>query len=311
MAKRKHKKIKAVKGWPINMLLLIAITGAVVVFSYYYSIWRYNNDVSSLKKEYKEILNQERKILPSKTQGEVLSTIVERNVGRDDERIRLPIILYHYVEVVKDKGDTIRQSLNINPYIFEKQLKDLKDNGYTTYYVKDIPGILNGGIKTNDKSVVLTFDDGYEDFYTDAFPIIQKYKTKVTLYVVYDFIGRKGFLNKQELVDIAKSGLVEIGSHAVDHISMSWIATSEAKWQITRSKSLLEELLGIEITTFAYPYGGFNAITADFVKEASYSAAVSVMPGVYHTNDEIFHLTRYRAGMLGDSPVKVLEKLKK
>lgn len=304
MVKRKHKKIKAFKRWPLNIWPLIVITGVVVVFSYFYSIWRYNNDMSSLKKEYKEILNQQQKVTPTKIPGEVLSTIVERNV-------RLPIILYHYVEVVKDKGDTIRQSLNINPYIFEKQLKDLKDNGYTAYYVKDIPGILNGDIKINDKSVVLTFDDGYEDFYTDAFPIIQKYKTKVTLYVVYDFIGRKGFLNKQELVDIANSGLVEIGSHAVDHISMSGIATSEAKWQITRSKSLLEELLGIEIKTFAYPYGGFNAKTIDFVKEASYSAAVSVMSGVYHTNDEIFHLTRYRAGMLGDSPVKVLEKLKK
>lgn len=302
MVNRKRKKVKIIRKQTRSPWALAAVLVALVALAYGYSVLSYNDAILSLKNEYREIIKEEKKY--AKAEGQVLSVKIEKS-------IRLPIILYHYVEVVKDDKDTIRKSLNINPYIFEKQLKDLKDHNYKTYFVKDIPGIFKGKVPYTTKSVILTFDDGYEDFYTDAFPLLKKYNTKATLYVVHSFIGQKGFLNKEQLSEIIKSGLVEIGSHAVNHINMAAIAPEHAKWQIFQSKTLLEELLKIKIDTFAYPYGGFDEKTSQFVKEASYSAAVSVVPGSYQSKDVLFFLPRYRAGTFIDNTVKTLEALEK
>ncbi len=266
----------------------------------------------SLQKEYQSIVEQEDQFLKS---GEVLSgSEPELRDGRkkvNEKKIKLPIILYHYVEVVKDENDTIRKSLNINPYVFERQLRDLRDNGYQTYYVKDIPDIVSGKMKISTRSAALTFDDGYEDFYTDAFPLLKKYKIKSTLYMVHDFIGRKGFMSKKQLSELVRSNLVEIGSHAVDHISLRGVTPKQAKFQIAESKDLLEESLGIEIKTFAYPYGGYTDDVITQVKNKRYTAAVTVVPGSFYSSDDLYSLPRYRAGMFGDSMVKVLESLKK
>ena len=84
--------------------------------------------------------------------------------------------MYHYVEYVKDPLDTIRKSLSITPFVFDKELEEIKNNNYQTLFVKEIPKIFKGDLHYNSKSIALTFDDGYEDFYTDAFPLLKKYK---------------------------------------------------------------------------------------------------------------------------------------
>ncbi|MCL5970913.1 MAG: polysaccharide deacetylase family protein [Patescibacteria group bacterium] len=225
-------------------------------------------------------------------------------------QIRLPIILYHYVEYVKDPGDFIRRGLDVTPRNFEEQLKSLKNNQYQTYFIKDIPRIMEGKIKYSTPSAVLTFDDGFEDFYTDAFPLLKKYKTKATIYVVYNFIGHPNYMNKSQLQEVINSGLVELGSHSLNHVNLASEAASLAKKEIADSKKKLEEDFGIIVETFAYPYGAFNKTTLDLVKEASYSAAVTVKPGMIQTEENIFKLLRIRPGIFsGGDMVKILEKI--
>ncbi len=227
-------------------------------------------------------------------------------------RIRIPIVMYHYVEYVKDAGDTTRIKLNINPFTFENELKSLTQNGYSTYFVKDVPAMIEGGLKPPEKSVVLTFDDGYEDFYTYAFPLLKKYNVKATIYIVYDFIGRKGFMNDAQLREIIASNLVEIGSHTLDHLALKQAPVAVARAQIIDSKKKLEDRFGITVETFAYPYGSFGQEAINLAKEAGYTAAVSVIPGVYQIKDNLFYLSRVRAGMLsGINASGVLESLKK
>lgn len=210
----------------------------------------------------------------------------------------IPIVMYHYVEYVEDEGDTIRKSLNIVPHLFDAQLAEIERLEYETYFVRDVPGLLRGDITTDKKPVVLTFDDGYLDFYTDAFPILQKYNMKATVYVVYNFIGGSGFMNAAQIQELQETGLVEVGSHAIDHYNMLGLWEDEARRQITKSKPLLEDLLGFPIETFAYPSGGFNGDIADMVKEASYSAAVSTRHGTVQMERDMFSLYRIRAGQL-------------
>lgn len=241
--------------------------------------------------------------------NQLMSKIKFKNVKIN--KILLPIIMYHYVENVVDKKDTIRMSLNINPYMFEQQLKTITEAGYTSYFVRDVPSIMDGKIKAPEKSVVLTFDDGYEDFYTYALPLLKKYNVKATIYIIVDFIGRKGFLNEQEIKDIASSGLVEIGSHTLDHAYLKKAQPKYAIAQIVDSKKELESKFNIKVDTFAYPYGAFDEAAIDMVKQASYSAAVSTIPGTEQTQENLFFLYRMRAGYIeGRNALQVLATAK-
>ncbi|NMB84252.1 polysaccharide deacetylase family protein [Candidatus Roizmanbacteria bacterium] len=229
---------------------------------------------------------------------------------RNMAKMKIPIIMYHYVEYVKDIGDFIRKRLDITPDVFEKELKVLRESGYQTYFVKDIPDIIDGKIMYNSsRSAVLTFDDGYEDFYTVVFPLLKKYQTKATVYIVYDFINRKGFLSDKQIRELVDSDLVEIGSHAMDHISLKALPETVVRRQIVDSKNKLEERFGTRIKTIAYPFGSFDSKTVEIAKQASYSAAVSVISGVEQSEDNLYYLSRIRPGIFTpQNIIKVLEK---
>ena len=210
--------------------------------------------------------------------------------------IRLPVLLYHYVEYVKDKGDKIRQSLNIEPHIFEKQVQTLQDDGYTFITAKDASEIIDGKRMIPEKPIILSFDDGYWDFYTDVFPIITKYKVKAVAYVVPGFIGNSNSMSVSQLKEVAKSPYVEIGAHTMNHVWLRGIRKEQAEHQIKKSKKALEEELGIPIYSFAYPYGAFDEQVIKIVEEAGFASAVSTVSGIEVTRDNRFFLYRLRPG---------------
>ncbi len=245
-----------------------------------------------------------------KPAGLIKPTIASNSAGLQEEvKMQIPIVMYHYVEYVKDLADIIRQRLDINPYLFAKQIGTLHDEGYHTYFVKDVPDVLSGKIFFAQKSVILTFDDGYEDFYFDVFPVLKKYQMKATIYVIYNYIGRKGFLNEAEIKELLASGLVELGSHTLDHVYLKQMPRTEAETQIIDSKKLLEEKFGVSIESFAYPYGAFSQESIDLVKKSGYKVAVSVIPGINQSMENLYYLSRIRAGYLDGTPnmVKVLK----
>lgn len=213
-------------------------------------------------------------------------------------RMRIPIITYHYVEYVKNRADTMRQKLTINPRLFEQQIKSLHDHQVQTYFVKEIPSLLKGDLALASKSAVLTFDDGYRDFYTDAFPILKKYQMKGTIFLISSFLGRNDFLTLEQVTEMLDSGLIEVGSHTLHHANLKKANLGYATDEIVQSKANLEKLFGISIESFAYPYGAFDDQAVRLVKEASYSAAVSTVPGANHHPQDLFVLRRWRAGVL-------------
>lgn len=209
-------------------------------------------------------------------------------------KIQLPILMYHYVEYVKDMGDKKRQLMNIEPHIFEQHLKDLASAGYQTLLVRDMPRILTRKADVCIKAVVISFDDGYADFYTDVFPLLKKYHVKATVYIIADYIGKPGFLTEAQIKEMLADGLVEIGSHTLDHYYLKRAVLAEQKRQILESKKLLEQKFKVHISTFAYPFGAFDDHTVNYVKEASYSAAVTVEPGAHISAEDIYTLPRIR-----------------
>lgn len=220
---------------------------------------------------------------------------------------KIPILLYHYVEYVKDRGDKIRISLNIEPFIFDQQIKTLKDAGYTFITPREIPKYFSGLKKIPVKPVILSFDDGYKDFYTDVFPVLKKYNVRAVAYIVPGFLDKPNNLATWQLKEIAKSGLVEIGAHTMYHSFLKGMDEKEAKLTIEQSKTYLEKNLGIKIVSFAYPYGAFDLKTAQIVKKLGFKTALSTVSGSDVNLHNLFFLYRIRPGYrTGESLLKIL-----
>ena len=107
-------------------------------------------------------------------------------------------------------------------------------------------------------SLALTFDDGYEDFYTDAYPLLKKYNLKGTLYVIINRLDTPGYVTKGQVKEMADSGLVEIGSHTFNHPDLRTKRLKDAIFEIKYSRRELKKISGRDVPTFAYPYGYFN-----------------------------------------------------
>lgn len=221
--------------------------------------------------------------------------------------VRIPMVMYHYIEFVDRDKDSAKANLATSPYILEKQVASLAAANYNFLFVKEIPEMLAQKSPVPPRPVVLTFDDGYEDFYFNALPILKKYHARGTLYVMANFINRPGYLSLEELQAIRDSGVVEIASHTLDHTYLKEIKTEVVKKEIQESKTKLESLLGIGIFSFAYPWGAFSKDTLMMVRAAGYTSAVSVIPGVNQSQENQFYLFRIRPGYLaGLNPAQSL-----
>lgn len=217
---------------------------------------------------------------------------------RKDISLRVPILMYHYVENVTDARDTLRQSMATRPNFLEGQLQYLKSSGYTSISLTDLYWALNGAAKVPEKSVVLTFDDGYRDFYTDAYPLLKKYQIKAINYIIVNHIGRSGNLTEEMIKEMLASGLVEIGCHTLDHDYLPKDSLDKARREIVDCKKQLEERFGVKINHFAYPGGYYNADVVKMVKEAGFQTAAGTVPGVIHSLNDIYTLKRLHTGNL-------------
>ena len=225
------------------------------------------------------------------------------------KQIYVPILLYHYVEYVKDPGDSIRKSLNIIPYIFDQEVKTLKDAGYNFITPKDLADVLDDKNNLPERPVILTFDDGYRDFYTDVFPILKKYQVKAIAYIVPNFLDKPNNLSTWMLKEISQSGLVEIGAHTMNHIYLEGLPKKRVETEIIESKKYLEKVLGIPIVSFAYPYGAFDNQSIQIVKDTGFTNAVTTISGNLVMDINRFFLYRIRpGGLIGESLLKLLEE---
>lgn len=226
--------------------------------------------------------------------------------------IHVPILMYHYVEHVKDRRDTMRQKLNINPEILDQQLKTLDEAGYTYLFMNDIAEAIDQKKPLPPKPVVLTFDDGYADFYTGALPILEKHHAKATAYIITEFLGRPNYMTLKQLQTVQQTGLIEIGAHTQHHIDLSHASVMKQTEEIAGSKKTLDALFPNQVFSFAYPSGRFNQDSIKIVREAGFTTAVSTNPGTEIYNGNRFVLFRLRPGSrLGKDLIEFLDRMEK
>jgi len=215
------------------------------------------------------------------------------------QKKKIPVIMFHYVEINQDKRDFLRDNLNTNPLVFEKQITTFKDAGYEFIWASEIPQALAD--KSDKKYVVLTFDDGYESFYLQTYPIIKKHKIKVTNYIIADFLGKINYMSKSQIEKIYAGGFLEIGSHTLNHPGLTVISQNEVIRQLTESKRKLETLFNTKVLSFCYPYGFYNPEIAKMVMEAGYTNATTTKLGSVVSEDKLYEITRIRPGIMTGS----------
>lgn len=214
--------------------------------------------------------------------------------------VEIPILVYHYIEYVKDKNDAVRKSLNIIPPILDLQIKTLKKAGYNFITAADVGEYLDGKKALPIKPVVLTFDDGYSDFYTDVMPILRKNNVHATAYVISGVVNKPNYMTEAQIREVINSGLVEIGAHTISHPNLKSLFPNDAKKEIEESKTMLENKFDINVVSFAYPYGDYTDEVAQLVKKAGYTNAVTTKGGLTVNQGDRFTLFRIHPGIAID-----------
>ena len=165
----------------------------------------------------------------------------------------IPILMYHYVELAP--ATTTLQGLYLDPTIFKSQLNEIKRENFNNVFVSEVANsfILKKSLANN--SIALTFDDGYEDFYTNVFPLLKKCKIKATLYVIINALDTPGYLTRKQLKELADSEYIEIGSHTFNHPDLTTLNQFKSEYEIIKSKKALEDIVNKPVLSFCYPFG--------------------------------------------------------
>ena len=221
--------------------------------------------------------------------------------------------MYHSISEANEDHIHPYYRVNTAPDIFSRHIRFLHENNYSVINLSEAADRLTindtttqplNHSTTQRRFVVLTFDDGFADFYTDAFPILQKYKFSATVFLPTGFMSSKegGFKGKrcldwQEVKSLAASG-IEFGSHTVTHRKLSELAGIKSMWKSRIRGRFMEDKIGQRVSAFSYPYAfpeensNFRARLRISLTESGYSNGVTTMIGTVKRGDDQLFLRR-------------------
>ena len=210
-----------------------------------------------------------------------------------DEPVQIPILMYHAVHVM-DPSEASNANLIVDPDLFEAQIKALSKAGYYFLTPEEAYKAFTENALPAKKVVWLTFDDGNEDFYTIAYPILKKYKAKATNNVITGFVkkGNAGNLTVKQMKEMMAHGM-SFQSHTVNHPDLSATDKATQKVELTDSIDFLENKLNTKVNTISYPSGRYNQTTLDLAKK-TYKLGLTTNEGLASAKDGLLSLNRVR-----------------
>ena len=205
---------------------------------------------------------------------------------------RVPVLMYHEIA----DATATSSPLAVAPDVFTDQLAYLHDAGFNTLTAGELAAFLADGVGAlPERPVVLTFDDGYGDLYTDGLPVLKQHGFTGTLFQTTGWVGKEGeakrMLNWRELAELHDTG-IEIGAHTVRHPQLDQLPEKELRDELYISKSVLEDKLGFAVPGLAYPFGYSNRKVREVARELGYTYAYSVDNAVTTDAAEKFTLPR-------------------
>lgn len=211
----------------------------------------------------------------------------------DSDAIKVPILIYHAIRPYRKKDTAFVKEFVVTPDGFERHLQYLQNNGYTVISYRDLELYFSQKKPLPAKPVIITFDDGWQDQFTYAFPLLKKYHDTATFYVFSNAIGHKYFLTWPQIKLMDENGMT-IGGHTRTHPFLFKIKDPKKLTQeIAGGKQDIEKHLGKPIYDFAFPFGHYNTLILNIVQKAGFTTARSTYRGAYHSKKTIYTLTGY------------------
>jgi peptidoglycan/xylan/chitin deacetylase (PgdA/CDA1 family) len=243
--------------------------------------------------------------LPPKVSARVLwnggTALNDRPSGATE---RLPILMYHRIAPLAAPH---RNRYTVTPEAFDQQMRLLSESGAYTTCVEDWHNAMRSRQPLPGKAVLLTFDDGYDNFFEFAWPILRNYGLSATVFVVAGRIGqtsdwsdeRAALLSSRRIREVSANG-IEIGSHTHTHPSLLTISSERIVHECAESRLALEKLLGRPIKSLAYPYGEVDEAAAHLVGACGYEFAFAVGHRLSTFTDRLLMLPRLEISGLDD-----------
>jgi peptidoglycan/xylan/chitin deacetylase (PgdA/CDA1 family) len=227
------------------------------------------------------------------------------------QKISVPVLTYHSIDA---SGSVVSTA----PETFRRQMEFLYQNGYRAVSLGELISELMTPKPPLPKTVALTFDDGFRNFSERAFPALEKYGFRATVFLVTDFCGRYNdwagnpkelqrskLLGWGEIKQLSEAG-IEFGSHTRTHKNLTKCLPEVLEAEIVDSKKKIEDKLGLKTTTFAYPFGSFNRDVKSVAAE-NFEAACSTNLGKVRPESDLFALERIDTYYLSNP--EILKKL--
>lgn len=209
----------------------------------------------------------------------------------EPQNVKIPILMYHSISDANPENNLL-----VPPAMFKEQMNWLKNNGFITMNLDETVDAMTTG-KVPKKPVVITFDDGYVDNYTVAFPILKENNMKGVFFVITDYMGEVAgnSMSIGMLKEMHSAGM-EIENHTSNHLELNSLSREDAYNSIKNGQSFLKDVIGIESKYLCYPVGRYNELTIDIEKELGIKAAVTTEFGTSSNDDGFYELKRIRIG---------------
>ncbi len=210
-------------------------------------------------------------------------------------RYVIPILMYHRIETADKEVRT-----SVSPASFARQMDFLARHRYRVIPLTELTRRIRRGEAPPRHAVVITFDDGYEDNYREAYPVLARHDFPATIFVIAGLVGKPDYLTWEQLREMQGKNIA-VGSHSVNHFRLTELAPADARREIVDSRRLLEEKLQREVTLFCYPLGGASTTVETMVAEAGYAGACITKPRPAFRPDDVFALPRLRISASADN----------
>ncbi|MFH1867924.1 MAG: polysaccharide deacetylase family protein [Candidatus Omnitrophota bacterium] len=208
----------------------------------------------------------------------------------------VPVLMYHNID------ENYRESkLSVSPESFKRQMKFLKMFNYNIVSLNELTGLLKAKKPIPYKTVAITFDDGYKNNYTAAYPVMKKYNIPASIFVVVSKVGREDRAGWDELRQMSEDN-IHIGSHTLSECYLPDIKdVGRLKDEIFESRNAIKSRIPEGGDFIAYCSGGFNKEIRQLVIDAGYKGACATNPGNKYSDDDIYALKRVRISRTSDS----------
>ena len=209
--------------------------------------------------------------------------------------VKVPILMYHYVSSPPNFDDELRVRLSTEPAAFREQMRYLAENGYTTIDLYDLHLAITDQTVLPEKPVILTFDDGHRDHYTNVFPVLQEFGLKGTFFIITEFVDQQyaTYLTWPMIHEMAQAGH-RMEPHTKTHPDLRGQSRDYLIYQILGSQQTLQYHIGYLPRYFAYPGGGFDDNAIAILQELGFWGAVSTLGGKWHSYEDRYIWERLR-----------------